>query len=61
MTGYVVSYGGEDTAGNENLPANASRFGIMTNAAVYFVAVMATSNSESLPGRSVWRNLTLCK
>ena len=24
-------------------------------------AVMATSNSESLPGRSVWRNLTLCK
>ena len=61
VTGYVVSYGGEDTAGNETLPENASRFGIMTNAAVYFISVMATSNSESLPGKSVWRNPTLCK
>ena len=62
MTGYVVSYYDGSLTRNQNVPANVTSATItgLNNTVSNFISVMALSEQPYLPGRSTWKNITLC-
>ena len=63
MTGYVVSYYDGSLIRNQTEPATATSATIsgLNNTISNFISVMALSVQPYLPGRSTWKNITLCK
>ena len=63
VTGYVVFYYDGSVTRNVSLPSNATSANIMVlpDINTYVISVMALAEQPFHPGRSKWKNITLCK
>ena len=63
MTGYVVLYYDGSVTRNQTVPGTDSStiITVIPHIVSYSISVMSLSEESYLPGRSAWKNISLCE